>query len=218
MLDAFQRAWPFVWHSEHLSFQTMRDDNGMSVEIGVPLPLPPTREAVELVAGRSASIKQRYGVPFLLENPAYYLTDLPRDSELGDEVDLMCAITASAGIGQLLDLHNLYCNAVNHHLCPTAMIDRIALDRVVEIHIAGGSWQGGYWMDAHDGAVAAPVWDLLEYTLPRCPNIAGIVFEILEEHAVHLGEVTIESELVHARDLWTRKACTAAAPAEHATA
>ena len=49
------------------------------LEIGVPLPMPATVEAVELVAARSANIQQRYSVPFLLENPAHYFSRLPAD-------------------------------------------------------------------------------------------------------------------------------------------
>jgi uncharacterized protein len=56
---------------------------------GVPFPLPPTREAAELVAGRAASIQRRYGVPFLLENPAHYLANLPADPDISDEFGLM---------------------------------------------------------------------------------------------------------------------------------
>ena len=54
MLDSFQKEWPFVWHSEHLGFQTIAADNDSTLEIGVPLPMPATVEAVELVAGRTA--------------------------------------------------------------------------------------------------------------------------------------------------------------------
>src|SRR5262252_4061489 len=204
MLDAFQTCWPFVWHSEHLGFQTIPGEDGTTLEVGVPLPLPATEEAVYVVAARSAAIRQRYGVPFLLENPAHYLTGLPADPEIGDESGLMRAITERSGCFQLLDLHNVYCNAVNHHLDPFAMIDGMPLSRVVEIHIAGGSWYNGFWMDAHDGRVPERVWELLEYTLPRSPNVAGVVFEILEEYAVHLGPEAIQDELLHARALWRR--------------
>jgi uncharacterized protein (UPF0276 family) len=204
MLDRFQAAWPFVWHSEHLSFQTIRADNGTSVDIGVPLPLPLTDEAVRLVSDRAADVMRRYRVPFLLENPAHYLTDLPSDSEIADEFELMTRITDRAGCGQLLDLHNLYCNAINLKFDAVAAIDRIRLDRVLEMHVAGGSWRNGFWMDAHDGPVPEPVWDLLEYVLPRAPNAGGVLFEFLEEHALRIGPDLIADQLARARDIWRR--------------
>ena len=206
MLDAFQEAWPFVWHSEHLGFQTFRGTDGSTQEVGVPLPLPPTMEAADLVARRSAMILQRYGVPFLLENPAYYLPDAPSDPEIGDDIGLMRRILERSGSLQLLDLHNVYCNAINHHFDPFEAVDRMPLDSVAEIHIAGGSWDGRFWMDAHDGRVPEPVWDMLEYTLPRCPSVGGIVFEMLDEHVQKLGVDAIQQELTRARKIWMNRA------------
>lgn len=202
MLDDFQKAWSFVWHSEHLGFQTISGAKNSTLEIGIPLPLPATREAVEIVASRSAAILQRYGVPFLLENPAHYFLELPSEPEIDGEIGLLHAITEHSGCQLLLDLHNLYCNAINHGFDPFMAIDRMPLSRVVEIHIAGGSWRDGFWMDAHDGRVPARVWELLEYTLPLVPNVAGVVFEVLDEHAVRLGVEAIEEELRRARAVW----------------
>jgi uncharacterized protein (UPF0276 family) len=207
MLDALQAAWPFRWHSEHLSFQTFEDTNGVEIQIGTPLPLPMTQEAVRLVAARGAQLLRRYGVPFLLENPAHYLKDLPCDPEIADECAFMNRVTSLSGCGQLLDLHNFYCNAVNHGFDPFEAVSRFELDRVTEIHVAGGRWDHGYWTDAHDSATPEPVWALLECTLGRCPNVAGVVFEMLEPHAVRLGTDAIARNLERARAIWTREAC-----------
>jgi uncharacterized protein (UPF0276 family) len=199
LLERFQARWPFLWHSEHLGFQSIPGNDAHSLNTGVPLPLPPTVEAAELVAGRSATITHRYGVPFLLENAAHYLPDLPSDLEIGDDIGLMNAILERSGCLQLLDLHNVWCNAVNHRHDPFAAIDRMRLDRVMEIHVAGGAWADGFWMDAHDSRVPEPVWDLLKYTLPRTPNVRGVVFELLEDHAARLGADIIAGELSRAR-------------------
>jgi len=202
MLDQFYQQWPFLWHSEHLSFQTAPDADGTEVEAGVPLPMPPTREAVELVAGRCVELLERYELPFLLENPAHYLPGLPADAEIGDECGLMRAILEKSNCYQLLDLHNVYCNAINNRLDGFDLVDRMPLQRVMEIHIAGGSWQEGFWADAHDSRVPDLVWQMLEYTLGRAPNVRAIVFELLEQHALSLGTEAIEEELAHARGVW----------------
>jgi uncharacterized protein (UPF0276 family) len=57
-------------------------------------------------------------------------------------------------------------------------------------------------MDAHDGRVPEPVWELLEYVLPIAPNVAGVVFELLDEHAIPLGVPVIENELQRAWQIW----------------
>lgn len=202
MLDQLQEQWPFRWHSEHLNFQTYQDTTGAEIQIGTPLPLPMTEEVAELVSARSARVLQRYGVPFLLENPAHYLTDLPVEPDIPDEYALMDRITSTSGCGQLLDLHNLYCNAVNHGFDPFDGVGRYPLDRVVEIHVAGGRWEHGYWTDAHCGATPEPVWDLLEYVLPKCPHVAAVVFEMLEPYATQLGVSVIARNLERARGVW----------------
>ncbi len=205
MLDQFQAAWPFLWHSEHLGFQTIPDQEGGTLEIGVPLPLPFTREAVHLVRTRSAELSRRYRVPFLLENPAHYLTGLPTEPGIEDEIAFMNQITSQGGARQLLDLHNLYCNSINHRFDAIDAINRLDLDHVVEIHVAGGSWRDGFYMDAHDGCVPAQVWELLEYTLPRAPNVAGVVFEVLDRYAPDLGVPAIMNELARAQSIWRRR-------------
>jgi uncharacterized protein (UPF0276 family) len=164
--------------------------------------MPPTKEAATLVASRSDAILRRYGVPFLLENPAHYFSDLPTDPEIDGDIGLLHSITEGSGCRLLLDLHNLYCNAVNHKFDPFKAIDRVPLDQVLEIHVAGGSWRDGFWMDAHDGRVPERVWEMLDYALPKVPHVAGVVFELLEEHAVRLGPEAIADELKHGWKIW----------------
>jgi uncharacterized protein len=204
MMDRMQRDWPFLWYSEHLHFQTFLNRDGTVANTGVPLPLPATEEAARLVAGRAAAIQARYGVPFLLENAAHYLPELPAEPGIDDEFGLLDRIEGLSGCGRLLDLHNLYCNALNFGFDAKRTLGRMRLGRVVEVHIAGGSWCEGFYMDGHNGCVPEPVWELLELTLSRAPRIAGVVFEILEEYVPRLGPDGIARELERARTVWRR--------------
>jgi uncharacterized protein (UPF0276 family) len=205
MLDRLWAEWPFRWHSAHLGWQTVPDEAGGAggvLEVGVPLPLPPTVEAAALVASRAAALGVRYPVPFLLENPAHYLADLPGDDEIEGETGLMNRITEDGGCWQLLDLHNLYCNSLNFAADVRALLGGVRLDRVIEIHVAGGSWREGVYMDGHDGRVPEPVWELLEEVLPRAENVAGLVFEVADEPWPRLEPDVIEGELERARQIW----------------
>ena len=204
MMDRLSRDWPFRWYSEHLQFQTALTDDGRPVGTGIPFPLPPTNDAANLVGARATSIQRRYGVPFLLENPAHYLADLPSDPDVGDEFGLMERILDLSGCLQLLDLHNILCNARNLGFHAAAALDRVRLDRVAEVHVAGGSWREGFYMDAHDGAVPEPVWELLELTLARAPWIAGVVFEILDEYLDRLAPDGVVAQLERTRAIWRR--------------
>ena len=210
MLQAFAALWPFAWHSEHLGFQTVAAADGRMLDIGAPLPLPATEAAAQLVAARAQQVMARIPAPFLLENPAHYLPDLPADPPVGDDIGLINRILELSPCGQLLDLHNLYCNAVNFSFDPFAALQRLRLDRVVEIHLAGGSWHDGFLMDAHDGPAPEPVWELLDEVLPRAPNLRGVVFEVLDDHFDALGVRGVERQLRRAHDAWSRRARAAA--------
>jgi hypothetical protein len=168
---------PFSWHSEHLSF--LRVAGGGSGYTGVPLPPPCTKEAMDLIAGRARLMQDLSGRPFLLENGVHFLPDLSLDGEL-DEIDLLNGVTEVSGCWLLLDLFNLYCNSLNHHFDPLSALRRLRLDRVMEIHLAGGANHDGYLMDSHSAVVPEPVWDLLAYVIPRTPNLRGVVYEILD--------------------------------------
>lgn len=205
MLATFKALWPFRWHSEHLHFQTIPDAAATgTIETGVPLPLPLTQEAVDLVAPRAARLTEMFGVPFLLENGAHYLGDLPADAEIGDEAGFHRAVAMQGNCGILLDLHNLHCNALNNGVNACALLDRFGLERVGEIHLAGGCWADGFWTDAHCGLVPEPVWDMLNRVLPLCPNVGGLLFEIMPDHARTIGSTAVLGELERARRAWER--------------
>jgi uncharacterized protein (UPF0276 family) len=201
LLDELRRQVSFDWHSEHLAFLQTEDARGQPLHVGVPLPLPFTDEALDLLVPRAAALGQRYGVPFLLENFTYYLPGLPRDRGR-DEVAFLNELTARSGCGLLLDLYNFYCNAMNFGFDPFAALERLRLDRVVEIHVAGGSEFGGFHMDVHSQVVPSAVWRLLDFVVVRAPNLAGIVYEVLEQAVDHVGPGRIAQQLRRVREAW----------------
>lgn len=202
VLDGFVARRDVAWHSEHLGFATAPvGEDGRLGQVGVPLPMPFTQEAVDLVAPRADLMVQRYGRCFLLENAAYYLPSLPADPGW-DEIDLLNRLVDASACGLLLDLFNLYCNAVNHGFDIRAALDRLRLDRVVEVHIAGGREHDGFLLDSHSAPAPAEVWDLLAWLLPRLPNVAGVVFEVQEPALPDLGVECLRAELGALRRLW----------------
>ncbi len=203
ILDILHAQQPFVWHSEHLGFLLTTYPNGRPLHAGVPLPLPFTEEALDLVVPRAEALGKRYGVPFLLENLTYYLPGLPADRGR-DEVAFLNDLTERSGCGLLLDLYNLHCNALNFGFDPIEALSRLRLDRVIQIHLAGGASYGGFTMDVHSDAVPEPVWDLLAWVAPRTPHLAGIVYELLEQALPIVGVEGICRQLERARGIWER--------------
>ncbi|MEO6628252.1 MAG: DUF692 family multinuclear iron-containing protein, partial [Aquihabitans sp.] len=167
------------------------------------LPLPFTETAVNLVASRADDIAARTGRTFLLENAACYLPDLPHEPGW-DEATFLSELCARSGCGLLLDLFNLYVNCVNFDLDVWSLLDRLPLDRVIELHIAGGETERGILLDSHSRVVPEAVWDMVDWALERAPNVGALIFEVLGESFEGVGPDAYRGELVRARAAWDR--------------
>jgi uncharacterized protein (UPF0276 family) len=214
ILDAFHRRCPFAWHSEHLGFLLTESAEGRPLHTGIPLPLPFTEEALGVLVPRAAALVRRYGVPFLLENLTYYLPGLPAEGGR-DEIAFLNDLTEQSGCGLLLDLYNFHCNAVNFGFDAGEALGRLRLDRVVEIHLAGGASHDGFLLDVHSRAVPEPVWELLDLVAPRAPHLAGIVYELMERALPLVGADGIRRQLERARGVWERHGTTGDGGGEH---
>jgi uncharacterized protein (UPF0276 family) len=78
----------------------------------------------------------------------------------------------------LLDLHNIYANSKNFEGYDAwTFLRTVPLDRVIEIHIAGGQQAEDWYHDFHCQAVPEPVWEMLGYVVRRAPNLRAVVLE-----------------------------------------
>jgi uncharacterized protein (UPF0276 family) len=50
------------------------------------------------------------------------------------------------------------------------------MDRVVQLHVAGGYWSGGVLVDSHSRPTPPEVWALLDEVLARAP-VKGLIIE-----------------------------------------
>lgn len=199
----WQARYAYPWHSDHLSFNRLPGLDAHSDLAGLAAPVPYDREVLELIEERVRRVREIIPVPFLLENNVYYV-DLP-EQEMS-EPEFLNALTARSGCGLLLDIHNVYVNAVNHGFSAAEFIGAVDLSRVVEVHIAGGSEMGGMYTDSHAGPVAGPVWELLDQVIAAAPNLCGITFEFEDGYLPALGGGDgVLRELEHARAAWERR-------------
>jgi uncharacterized protein (UPF0276 family) len=182
ILDELFEQLDLAWHSEHLGYTTV--DGG---DLGTMLNVPRTDAVVELIAGRAAAIRRRYGRPFLLENVAALLPD--PGGEL-DRAAFANAIARASGCGVLLDVHNLECDATNEGADPHRYLDEIDADAVVEIHVAGGVMRGPYRLDVHSNLSSPSTVALARRALRRSPA-ATVTFELLAQAVPVVGPDSI---------------------------
>lgn len=139
--------------SEHIAF--VRADG---IEAGHLLPVPRSREAVDAVVANVARVRKETSVPIALE-PIAALFDWP-DDEL-TEADFLTEILDRTGALLLLDVANVYANARNRGEDPLDLLDKLPLDRVAYVHVAGGAEHQGLYHDTHTDAVPPAVLDLV---------------------------------------------------------
>jgi hypothetical protein len=192
LLDELASRLNPAWHSEHLAYTSVDGQH-----LGTMLTLPRTDEALDLVADRVSAIQDRYGLPFLLENVVRILPDHPAEYS---EASFLNELARRTGCGFLLDVYNLECDAHNNALDLDAFLGELDLDRVHEMHIAGGVESRGYQLDVHSRTVDESTVDLAERVLSMAPNLWTITYELLEEAIPAVGEDAIVEELARLRD------------------
>lgn len=128
------------------------------------LPLPYTDEALAHVCARIERVQERLRRQILVENVSSYLRY--RHSTI-PEWEFLAEVIRRTGCGLLLDVNNVYVNAVNHGFDAQQYLAAMPAAAVHEIHLAGFETTPQLLIDTHGRAVADPVWTLYRETLAR---------------------------------------------------
>lgn len=170
-------------------------------------PVQFSRAEVHRLAARAHRLQELLGVPLAHENAAYYVECAGSDLA---EPDFMAQLVETAGTFLHIDLHNIYTNSINlGRYSIRSYLDALPLERVVEIHIAGGSWSGGVYHDWHDAKVPEPVWETLAELLSRSRPGAVVLEMQGRGHSSRTRELdpaadvdVILGDLERARQIW----------------
>jgi uncharacterized protein (UPF0276 family) len=197
-LLATRAALGAPWMSEHLAFNRARGEHGVYTT-SFMLPPRQTAAGVDAAVASVRALAAALPVPFAFETGVSYLR--PRPDELADG-EFVARVAEAADCGIVLDLHNAYCNERNGRQRVTDFVAGLPLERVWEVHLAGGFERRGYWLDSHSGAVPAPLADLAARVLPQLPNLKALVFELFPQYLPLVGLDTIRAQLELLHRLW----------------
>ena len=128
------------------------------------LPLPYTEEALDHVCGRIDALQDTLRRRVLIENVSGYLEF--RHSSI-PEWEFLAEVARRSGCAILLDVNNVYVNAMNHGFDARAYLAAMPADAVQEIHLAGFDASGPCLIDTHGTPVAHEVWSLYRETIAR---------------------------------------------------
>lgn len=164
---------PELW-SEHLAFV-----RAGGVEIGHLAAPPRTAAGVDGTLENLRRAARVVGTLPVLENIAT-LVDPPASTL--DEPAWTRAIVEGSGAPMLLDLHNLYANAVNFGHDSMAMLHAMPLESVRLVHLSGGRWLTPHGapprlLDDHLNDVPDPVYGLLAALAARAQGELTVILE-----------------------------------------
>ena len=145
--------------SEHLSWGRI---DGLHLNDLFPLPF--TEEALALCCDRIDAIQSALGRPIMVENVSAYVRF---SADAMAEWEFVAEVVARAGCGLLLDVSNVYVNAINHGFDPRAYLAAMPGAAIEEFHLAGFDDRGPCLIDTHGARVAAPVWTLYRAAVER---------------------------------------------------
>jgi uncharacterized protein (UPF0276 family) len=173
--------------SDHASFA--RGTVGSSlVHAADLLPLPFTVDALDVLCANVQQVQERLKRRFMVENLSAYLQwNSPLEQTL-TEPAFLNALAQRTGCALLVDVNNIYVNALNAQLggqCvdPLAAckdwLDQIRPESVGELHLAGHSRvndaHGDIVIDDHGSRVCPQVWELYRHAIHRFGAVPTLI-------------------------------------------
>lgn len=169
--------------SDHACFARgpLSQQPGRSVHASDLLPTPFTRSSLDAMCANVQRVQERLRRPIVVENLSAYVSW--QANEL-NETGFLNSLAQRTGCGLLVDVNNLFVNALNDRLqgsladpLATCMLwlDDIHPQAVAELHLAGHVDCGDIVIDDHGSRVAPDVWALYRHALLRCGPVPTLI-------------------------------------------
>lgn len=128
------------------------------LEAGHLLPVPRTRDSLDVLCANVRIAQGALPVPLAVENIAALIA---WPGEEMTEGQFLYELADRTGVRLLIDVANLYTNQVNRGEDPAKALDELPLEAIAYVHVAGGFERDGVWHDSHAHPVPRPVLDIL---------------------------------------------------------
>ncbi|MFF0011785.1 DUF692 domain-containing protein [Streptomyces sp. NPDC005374] len=128
------------------------------LEAGHLLPVPRTRDALDVLCENIRIAQDALPVPLAVENIAALIA---WPGEEMTEGQFLYDLADRTGVRLLIDVANLHTNHVNRGEDPARALAELPLEAIAYVHVAGGFERDGVWHDSHAHPVPRPVLDIL---------------------------------------------------------
>lgn len=157
------------------------------LEAGHLLPLPRTRDALDVLCENIRIAQDALPVPLAVENIAALIS---WPGEEMTEGQFLYDLADRTGVRLLIDVANLHTNHVNRGEDPAEALAGLPLEAIAYVHVAGGFERDGVWHDSHAHPVPRPVLDILTDLASRV-SPPGVLLE-RDENFPEPGELERE--------------------------
>ena len=169
--------------SDHACFARAHvvDASGPPLHAADLLPIPFNGAALDVICTNVQRVQDRLKRQLLVENLSAYVSFSSSDQS---ETEFLNALVQRTGCGLLVDVNNIYVNALNDQLMgrchdPLAAclqwIDSIAAPSVGELHLAGHINLGDVVIDDHGSRVCESVWQIYRHAQARFGNAPALI-------------------------------------------
>ncbi|MEU5219903.1 DUF692 domain-containing protein [Streptomyces sp. NPDC020807] len=128
------------------------------LEAGHLLPVPRTRDALDVLCENVRIAQDALPVPLALENIAALIA---WPGEEMTEGQFLAELVERTGVRLLVDVANLHTNHVNRGEDPAKALAELPVEAIAYVHVAGGVERDGVWHDTHAHPVPRAVLDVL---------------------------------------------------------
>ncbi|MFG2551233.1 DUF692 domain-containing protein [Streptomyces sp. NPDC048581] len=128
------------------------------LEAGHLLPVPRTRDALDVLCENVRFAQAALPVPLAVENIAALIS---WPGEEMTEGQFLYELADRTGVRLLIDVANLHTNHVNRGEDPAKALAELPLEAIAYVHVAGGFERDGVWHDSHAHPIPQPVLDVL---------------------------------------------------------
>ena len=156
------------YYSEHLCLTEVP-----GIDLGHLSPLWFSEDLLKRTINHVNLVQDTLGKPLALENVTYTF-EIPNPGM--SQTEFFGRLVEATDCGVLLDITNVFINATNHGFSAADFMEAMPLDRVMQLHIAGGYWKKGKVVDGHSHPVQDETWSLLSL-LAEKTEIKGIILE-----------------------------------------
>lgn len=164
------------WFAQDCAYCFWGDAHGYSSQFGYFIPPILNKASLNSAADRIKEVQALSPVPIAIEPP-------PVSFSIGsmNVFDFFGELAEQANCALLLDMGHLVSYEMATGQTLMQQIKKFPVERVIEVHIAGGRIkqlsQGHSYVDAHEADIQDRTWGMLKDMLPELPNVKALCYE-----------------------------------------